>query len=271
MSDVEQRGVELDLSYRGYMTNRLFTTQLGRVPGDDFEERLKEVGLSDFEPIGGELEWLGMSIDEVGHEVLDIGIGGGRSLEQGLVAGFDMYGIEIGLKARRGLSGSGLMRLRQQEVRRYLEKVMRANPGRVWEVDATKRIPQRDNTFDTVLACLSLPDYARDERELVTAILEMIRLSRERVAFTAGYSDEPSLEDMGRYGVGNSKFQFPMAQFLKDLEYFGLEHEWRVVHDPSERAEGDIVSAHLFTNAKNQTDLDVYRDYIFEEYVPRRW
>lgn len=264
---------EVDRSYRGYMTNRLLSVGLPRVRGEKFEESLREMGLSYMESVGGELEYLGMDISELGSQVLDIGIGGGRSLEQGVELGLDMYGIELGLQAREGgLHPGAASMAREREARRYLERVKRKYPNRVWEVDATQRIPQRDNSFDSVIACLSLPNYARNERELVTSILEMIRLSRERVAFTAGYKDEiPEVEDLGRYGIGRAQFEFPMARFLEDLRVnFGIEYEWRVVENPSEYANGDIVSAHLFTNAKNQAALHEYRDYIFAEYAPER-
>ncbi|MDP2632201.1 MAG: methyltransferase domain-containing protein [Candidatus Curtissbacteria bacterium] len=62
-------------------------------------------------------------------------------------------------------------------------------PDRFKIADATEHMPFPDSSFDVVLACLSLPNYARNPQEVINSILEMIRVAKEKVVFTTSFPD----------------------------------------------------------------------------------
>lgn len=262
----------IDPEYRGYICSRILSSKLPPITTDEYVSLLAKHQLKDSDPLGGELEYLCLDPKELHGKVLDVGIGGGRSIIQGLENHIDIYGIDLALKARQGaLHPGGMSVAREQVARQCLTNVLKTYPDRVIEADAAVRIPFPDIFFNTTIACISLPNYARNRREAITSIVEMIRVANERVVFTAGQRNKPNNKLVFRYGVGRNIFNFQLINFLDELGKYGIRYEWKSVNDRSEHEPIDIVSAHLDVSSKNQGLLTKkIPDFLnSEEYVNR--
>lgn len=264
MSEEEKNG-EIDQTYRGYVSNRILTTARP-LSGDEFLKKLAKIGLSYDEAVGGELEYLDMKVEELSPgRVLDVGIGGGRSLLQALQLGIDIYAIDLALRARVGGTHPGATtQAREQIALENLQAVKDEYPQRFVEADATQRIPFADDYFKTVIACMSLPHYARNSREAVTSILEMIRVARGRVVFTSPYPAIPEHDLLAEIGIGRNRFNFRLAGFLHALEAYGINFSWKQVPNKSAYNNGNIVSAHLDVSKKDQERLNSERQLLLD-------
>lgn len=251
--DIHSGEVQIDPGYRGYSTNRLLSKLLPPLRDDLYLKILSKNNLPVYENIGGELEYLHLTPADLSGRTLDVGIGGGRSVLQALENGIDIYGIDLALKTHSG--AFGVTQIREQIARDCLRSLISLHPDRVIEADAAKHIPFPDNSFDTVIACVSLPPYARNEKEAITSILEMIRVAKTKVVFSAGYSSLPSSGDIAKFGVGKNTFNFSLIDFLNTLKQFGVETSWKIVKVPKSDREHDKdkVSAHLNVSKKKQS------------------
>jgi len=218
----EEKNKGIDPAYRGYVSNRLLTTSRP-FSGDGFLKKLAKIGLLYDEPVGGELEYLGMKVEELlPGRVLDVGIGGGRSLQQALQLCIDMYAVDLALRARGGGTHPGVQtQAREQIALENLQAIRDEYPQRFMEADAAQRIPFADDYFETVIACMSLPNYARNPKEAVTSILEMIRVAQGRVIFTFPYHVIPERDLLGVVGIADHKFNFRLALFFMPLRGTG--------------------------------------------------
>lgn len=261
----EEKNERIDPAYRGYVSNRLLTTSRP-FSGDGFLKKLAKIGLSYDEAVGGELEYLGMKVEELSPgRVLDVGIGGGWSLLQSLQLGIDMYAVDLALAARvGGIHPGARTQAREQIALESLRAIKDEYPQRFIEADAAQRIPFADDYFKTVIACMSLPNYARNPREAVASILEMIRVAQGRVIFTSPYHVIPERDVSGVVGIADHKFNFRLAAFLHTLEGYGIDHSWRVVPNRSAYSDGDIVSAHLDVSKKDRGRLNSERQLLLD-------
>ena len=261
----KKEGGEIDSAYRGYVSNRLLTTSRP-FSGDGFLKKLAKIGLSYDEPVGGELEYLGMKVEELlPGRVLDVGIGGGRSLQQALQLGIDMYAVDLALRARVGGTHPGARtQAREQIALENLQAIRDEYPQRFVEADAAQRIPFADDYFETVIACMSLPNYARNPKEAVTSILEMIRVAQRRVVFISPYHAIPESDLSGGVGIAANKFNFRLAAFIHALEQYGINLSWKQVPNKSDYSDGDIVSAHLDVSKKDQERLNSERQLLLD-------
>ena len=141
---------------------------------------------------------------------------------------------------------------REQVARQCLTNVLAKYPERVVEADATVLIPFPDNFFDMTIACISLPNYARNRIEAISSITEMIRVASGKVVFTVGQRNKPNEELIFRYGVGRNIFNFQLVNFLDELSIFGIDYEFKSVNNQSKYEPFDIISAHLDVSKKNQ-------------------
>lgn len=249
---------DIDRRFRGFISARPLSQQLPPLENDRYLQSLL-INNIDYDDQLGELDYLGIMPSELTGRVLDVGIGGGRSLQQGVQNNIDIYGLDIALIANIGtLTPGARTQLRQRLARENLTRIKSDYPERFIEADATQHIPFPDNDFDTVIACLSLPIYARNLSEAKRSILEMIRVSKSKVVFASGYSQIPKASEMARYGVGvrDNIFEFCLVDFLKSLEPLGVSHSWTSVNNQSTIERRDIVSAHLDVSKKDQQQLN---------------
>lgn len=217
----------------------------------------------------GKLELVGINPDDLGVNVLEIGIGTGIALSQGRKRGINMYGIELydrpdhtrvlkmAVNEDRSRNPSEAVTIKA----RYRDYIYNENP--------MEGILSDESVFDTVFSALPILDYARNERDVVTLILEMIRVARGRVVFRTNYDAVPTGDEIDEYGRDGSRFEFALVRFLARLGEFGVKVEWDVLEGEGVGSERDIVNAHLWLFEKNQADLDVYKDTIFDEFAPR--
>ena len=233
------------------------------VPLQDLcDTKLQEYGLSPSSNLSV-IDTLGITLDLLKGRILDVGTGGGRALEQALLLGKDIYGIDIALRARVcNAPVLGTSNIRQSLALENLQRVIRQYPGRIKEADATVAIPFPDNHFDTVIACVSLPAYCRNSVEAITSILEMIRVSSDKVYFSANYPSVPSGGQKADLGVGATHFKFKLAQLLHDLKNQGIKFTWKEVVNPSPYSDGKLVSAHLDVTNKNNRKLSLFREQL---------
>jgi len=218
MMTEEAKSDEIDPRYRGYVTNRLLTTSRPLV-GDNYPEKLAQYNLSDLHATDGELEYLA-------------------------------------LKARVGATHPGaLAQAREQIVLESLREIRKKHPQRFFEADAAVRIPFADDYFSMVIACVSLPHYARNPREVVNSIMEMIRVGRDSVVFTCNYAGIPEDDQTPSIGIGDNKFRFRLAGFLHALELYGIKLSWT-------KLKTFIVAAHLDVSQKEQKKLNSERQLI---------
>lgn len=252
----EARSDEIDPRYRGYVTNRLLTTSRPLV-GDDYPEKLAKYNLTDDHATAGELEYLGLKLEDLPEgRILDVGIGGGRSFLQALQLGIDIYAVDLALKARVGAMHPGaLAQAREHIVLTSLRAIKEKYPQRFVEADAAQRIPFADDYFSMVIACVSLPHYARNPHEAVNSIMEMIRVGRDSVVFTCNYASIPEGDQPLSIGIGDSKFRFRLAGFLNTLESYGIKLSWT-------RLKAFIVAAHLDISQKDKKRLNSERQLL---------
>lgn len=250
---------KIDPEYRGYITNRLLSSRLPPLQSDDYLKGLLKHGFSVVEDLG-ELDHLGMLPSELEGKTLDVGVGGARSLLQGVENGYDLCGVDLALAARVGGFHPGSRSMMKEGLAlESLRKVMSQFPDKLIEADAAKEIPFPDNSFEDVIACISLPNYARDRDEAVQSVLEMVRVSKSKVAFVTGYPEIPLKGQMTRIGVGKKAFDFGLVDLLNNLEVLGIGLSWRLVPNKSESQPQNFVSAHLDVSGKDQEKLKSFR------------
>lgn len=243
----------IDPANRGLLTNRYLSTNLP-LTGDNCDERVTEKGLTP-DHWSGELELLSLSLEDIrGKKTLDVGVGGGRALEQALQNGFDYYGIDVAPAAQQNKFRPVMSAVREQVALDNLKRVIGKYPDKLVVADAARYIPFPNNSFDIVLACISLPNYARNPQEVVNSILEMIRVSKEKVVFTTNFSDISEIDELQRQGIGMNKFNFGLRKFLDALAEYGITYEFKQFDDQSQ-PETKIVSAHLNVSGKNTDGL----------------
>ncbi|OGG16857.1 hypothetical protein A3D77_00275 [Candidatus Gottesmanbacteria bacterium RIFCSPHIGHO2_02_FULL_39_11] len=180
-----KRGYGLD-QVRGIMTNR------------GIQREVK----SDRRIIGGVFDYLGLSINELqGKKLLDVGTGGGKTVEESRELGLDITGVDIApvisLKGEDEFSKQMVT-----DVQKELREVTRKYPNSVVGADATVALPFMDSSFDIVISHCALPGYARNPKELAVSILEMIRVAKERVVITGKNFSGRDMEGLDEFGTG---------------------------------------------------------------------
>ncbi len=219
------------------------------------------------EPVNfGVLDILGLGVvNIINKKVLDIGVGGGRALEQARMLRIDYYGIEVipGIDFKpqpldKWDDGDRLGQLR------FLATI---HPGRIVCADAGEALPFRDDSFDTVLSCIAIPEYLRYPEQVTTSILEMIRVSAGRVVFSQGetekYRSSRGLRDTEvfnhSFGLPSTgTFYYSIANLLGYLGRYGITYSIRgsLVQKPDHTP--------LFTNynivTENKRSEDFERD-----------
>lgn len=176
--------------------------------------------------IGGVFDLLGLTIDELrGKKILDVGTGGGRTLDESRRIGLDITGVDISpvistVGQGKLVSDKRMIEVAQSELRTVAETY----PGSIVGSDATVALPFKDNSFDIVLSHLGLPGYSRSPKELATSILEMIRVAKERVVITGKSFEEGDSEGVSEVGTGGSEFNMAYKKFLDFLtEKYGIK------------------------------------------------
>ncbi len=166
----------------------------------------------------GNLERLGLTLKKLeGKKILDVAIGGGNSIKEGVQLGLDIYGVDIipALSLENKNEDEKLMIERRQ---RQLRSLASTTENRILAVDAGEALPFPDDYFDVSMSGHGLPGYARNPTEAVTSILEMIRVTKEEVVFNANW-DEKGLAELGS---GKFEFSFPMLRFVEELMEYGI-------------------------------------------------
>lgn len=172
----------------------------------------------------GALKIVGLRLEDLqGKKILDVGTGGGASFAQAINEfHLDYYALDIlpAVNMRLISRRKGAL---LQEMQNKLLSIVVNHPDRFKTADATKRIPYQDNTFDVVMSCLALPDYAQNAKEAIVSLYEMMRVSRELVACTSGW--DPQKNPKGILSLGDLEpFQFSMKMFLDDLSFYGISY-----------------------------------------------
>jgi len=165
------------------------------------------------------------SSDLLKKKVLDIGIGGGRAVEEAVGIGIDVIGfdilstytsIDIEKIAQYAVRDARLVRENLRKLKAVAKRTRRIVAG-----DATKTLPFVNNAFDFTISCFGLPEYSKTETQAKNSINEMIRVSREKVVFTRG----TFRNDKAIYGIEPSNFEFDLLAYLDSLGEKGITYE----------------------------------------------
>jgi len=190
--------------YRGPITNRGL---------------IKALNIRDGSPCMGNLDFLGLRLsDLIGKKILDVGMGGGKTLDHALELGLNFFGLDI-LPLIDPTPLEPMKRTAVLTQRAEYERVRNKYPDRVQAVNfCSAEVPYSSDEFDIVLSAVALPDYARSSKEAIYSILNMIKLAREKVVFHCGWN--PDIDFSGGVILGNLPvlFRFGMKDFLEDLK-----------------------------------------------------
>lgn len=255
---------KLDLSDRGHVTNRYLSNKLPPT-GDTCDQELVKKGLPP-DKWPSVLEVLCLELDDIrSKQVLDVGIGGGRAFEQAQKNkdkhGWEYYGVEIAHVVRGPKFRPAAAAFRESIAIRNLERLIQAYPEYFRTADAAKQLPFPDNSMDIVLSAISLPNYARNSQEAITSILEMIRVSRNKVVFTTNIKDINDPGQLVELGVGKHRLKFAMKRLFDELVKVGVSYELRKM-EPQELMPEGVVSAHLDVSNKNNPELLKLREEL---------
>jgi SAM-dependent methyltransferase len=233
MPEVQETPASADY-YRGMVTDRGLTRELNRKDG---------------EFAVGSLDLLGLTLADLeNHRTLDVGVGGGRSLRQAQELGFDYQGADLLPLIDAEQLTNELYRFNVKAMQARLAAVVARYPDRFKVADfAGAELPYPPNSFDLVISAGALPDYAQDGREVVQALLNMIKVSRNQVVCPGGwFADNP--KGIVRLGRSDKVFSFAMKDFLEALADYGIAYRLRP----------EIVSEKLKgTKRMMNLDLDV--------------
>lgn len=138
------------------------------------------------------------------------------------------------------------------------------HPGRIVCADAGEALPFRDDSFDTVLSCIAIPQYLRYPEQVTTSILEMIRVSAERVVFSQGeterYKSSRGLRDAEvfnhSFGLSSTDtFYYSISNLLDYLGRYGITYSIRgsLVQKPNHTSL--FTNYHIITEDKRSEDL----------------
>lgn len=234
--------------YRGPITNRGLTTSLSMRDG---------CGTI------GNVDLLGLDLPElVGKKILDVGMGGGRTLKHALELGLDCYGVDILPLIDTTSLDPAKKNVVIEQLAAYSE-VQREFPSRVKAANfCSTDIPYTYDEFDVVFSAVALPDYARSTEEAEIAILNMICLAKEHVDFHCGWN--PNVNHLGYVTLGTMPglFQFEMKKFLDKLEtLIGIQY---ILDIPTKEDANQLTTnIHLNTKNKRFTSLQtLYMEYM---------
>lgn len=198
--------------FQGMITNRGLTTVLNR------KDNLNDFGILDI---------LGIRIDSLKDlKVLDVGIGGGRSISHALNEGLDFYGVDI-------LPNIDITHFKLSDPRRInivqmtsrFEDLRRIFPRRIKVANlASNKLPFDHNYFDLVISAIALPNYASTPTEAVQSIMNMITLSRDKVIFAKGWDVSDNSNGIVDIGILGDKFMFNMKSFLESLSVYDINY-----------------------------------------------
>ena len=176
----------------------------------------------------GVLELIGVGIEEIkGKRVLDVGVGGGSEVRQALEIGLDWYGTDI-LPLVDATSLTGVRKANVEEMQRRFLALQKAYPGRFEAADfCSLRIPFHEDEFDIVLSVGALPGYAQTPREAMISLFNMIFVARERVVVNRGWNSDSNANGEVNLGTDESRFRFPMRDFLESLSEAGIKYTLR--------------------------------------------
>lgn len=217
--------------FRGGSTNRALTE--GYAPGE-----------------GSILKILNLSLaDLAGNKTLDVAVGRGNALKEALERGYDYYAVDI-------VPVIPQVNAITQRAYSYLQEINKQYPGRIIGADAAAALPFADSTFDLVMSCIGLPEYARNTEEAVNSILEMIRVSKGKVAFDAGLKGDEI--------VRTKHLRFPLNKFLLFLKPYGIGYEIKeCTHPQLIRTQ----SVHLDVSQKDAQKLTSDRQKIIDAFA----
>lgn len=167
----------------------------------------------------------------IGKKILDVGVGGGKSLEESRRSGLDVIGVEIAptISVENDEDVDPIHKVDIKNVvlntQNDLANIAEKYPGSIIGADATVALPFSDDSFDIVLSNLALPGYARNPKEVATSLLEMIRIAKERVVITGTDFKEEDKEGIASFGSRPS-FQMAYKEFLNYLtEKLGITYK----------------------------------------------
>jgi hypothetical protein len=234
--------------YRGPITNRGLTSTLNQRDGY---------------PTLGNIDLLGLTLLELkGKKILDVGMGGGRTLKHALELGLDCHGLDIlPLIDTESLDSPKRNTVLEQQF--AYEETRSLYPSRVKAVNfCTTTIPYNYDEFDIVFSAVALPDYSRTTQEAELAILNMICLAKEKVAFHCGWN--PGINYLGNVVLGTTPglFQFEMKKFLDHLiKIAGIQYD--IILPDGSDSNPLTTNLHINTQGKNRVELQkIYESHL---------
>lgn len=122
-------------------------------------------------------------------------------------------------------------------------------------MDAVDALPFRDDYFDVVISFAGLPGYARNPKEAVTSMLEMLRVAKERVVVQGSGFKEDDPEGAVSFGVKPYTFIFAFRTFLEFLKKFGISYEIKTQKVKTSfkeySTEVEVTSIHIDASGKD--------------------
>ncbi|GEM_PF-6925510 len=176
---------------------------------------------------GGVFDKLGLSINELqGKKLLDVGTGGGRTIKEARDLGLDITGIDIVPAISLESEDKYGDRERVETTQAKLKSVAKEYPGSIIGADAAVVLPFRDNAFDIAFSHQGIPYYARNPKELAISLLEMVRVSKERVVITGEEFEDDDPEGITQFGTRETEFEMAYKRFLSFLvNNYGIEYK----------------------------------------------
>lgn len=220
--------------YRGLSTDRGLTLLLNREDGY---------------PGLGSLDMLGLAFRDLQGKVLDVGVGGGRSLRQAVERGIDYYGVDI-LPLLDAASIPSIRQVNILEMQRRFLKTASMYPNRMSAADfCLPSIPFAENSFDVVLSAGGLPGYARNAQEAIISVTNMLNLSRQKVAIHGGWDASNNASGTIRLGTAalGGQFSFNMKGFVERLRAYGISYVIASGIGPG----GRLMNLHFDTSKKS--------------------
>jgi len=218
-------------------------------------------------PAPGVLDALSLNINELkGKKVLDICIGQGNTILEGHQLGVDIYGIDL----VPAFNPTPEERIASPQVAELIDKarlklidINSKYPGKIFAADGTSSLPFKDDFFDISYSHLGLPGYARSPEEAVNSLLEMIRVSKEKVAINPVWEDLHNKRDYLVCKSANGKFKFRLQDFLKSLDKYGVKFEPQIERFSGwETIESNI---HIDCTRKNLAQLKIDHNAIIAQ------
>ena len=181
----------------------------------------------------GYLAYLGINESELYNKSLfEIGLGSGTCLFD--IASHNQYCPDkrikyTGTDVLLQIPDSELSEINKRR-KQSLQVQVESHPSLFQSSNAAYGIHQSDNSYDFVISHLGMPEYANNSREVLNVIFEMIRVAKEKVAFSGGWEDKDNggLND-GVYSFGGDdtfgKFPFKLKKLLDELSTVGITYE----------------------------------------------